>query len=214
MHILRLSLGTRLNYQMRLLTLTSLPGTAWSTITASWHSLATYLRHRYPPIEYAAIKEVGPDTGMRHLHVIISCPHYLPRELIARYWHTSTGAGVIDVRLIDTYKPGHFLAKYLAKQLLVGKKQVTYSRGWPKLPPLTTATTLSESFGPPQNTATTLHLPDGGAVSLPWRNCECWAASLSQFTELALIARSITYWADHVPRDQPRDTSPGPPTPS
>jgi len=126
-----------------LLTLTSSPGTSWPLIMAKWSSMAKALRAFSPRLEYAAVKEVGPATGMKHLHVVCANWLFTPFETISAMWESRIGAPGVDIRRFYGRVediPG-YVAKYVSKTIgdTGVHKVVTYSKHWPKLRAQSTA---------------------------------------------------------------------------
>lgn len=104
----------------------------WSTIMRRFQSLVKALRSRYGCIEYAAVKEEGAQSGMRHLHVAVVGAEWIDHQVLRRLWQGRTGAWSVDVRRIRAGRAKE-VASYLGKQR-VSRKMVTYSKGYPRQP--------------------------------------------------------------------------------
>ncbi len=122
-----------------LLTLSTVSGSVtWPQVMRAFTSLMYALRKRTPGLQYAAIKEEGDATGMRHLHVVLQGWRYIPFEEISHLWATRVGAPGVDIKRVD--KGGGSLPAYVAKYVSKGVgsggplRRVTYSAQWPKLP--------------------------------------------------------------------------------
>jgi len=115
-----------------LLTLTTRPGTSWSSIMRAWSSLIRSLRKRYGDVQYAVAKEEGDSTGMRHLHAVLVGPTWVPHAVVSALWYRRLGAYIVDIRRVSGGKVAGYVGKYLTKQGLGLRKVLTYSRGWPK----------------------------------------------------------------------------------
>ena len=118
-----------------LLTLTTAPGTSWIQTMRAWQHMVKYLRQTSPHLEYAACKEEGSNSGMRHLHIILLNLNYTPQHLIAKRWRELTGAFIVRVERLRSDRAAVYVAKYISKDLDAARKHVTYSKGYPKLPP-------------------------------------------------------------------------------
>jgi hypothetical protein len=121
---------------MALLTLTTTPGTTWPVVMKKWSSMIRALRKLSGSrIEYAACKEEGAESGMKHLHVLLVEWKYVRWSVISELWEGMIGARGVDIRAI---KQGEgavaYITKYLGKWDPEGevKKALTYSSGFPK----------------------------------------------------------------------------------
>lgn len=118
-----------------MLTLTSVPGTTWPEFMRAWSHMVKMLRNTSPELQYAACKEEGSKTGMRHLHVVLLNLNYTPQSAIAWKWRQLTGAHVVRIERLRTDRAHYYVAKYVSKDLDAARKHVTFSRGFPPLPP-------------------------------------------------------------------------------
>lgn len=114
----------------QMVTLTTTPGTKWVSIMLSWQAFIRWARMRWGRFEYAAVKQEGSNTGMKHLHVIMvggaACQ---PRE-VSDYWKGLTGAWNIDVKEITGAEVAGYVSRYVAGGIAQVAKAVTFSRGW------------------------------------------------------------------------------------
>ena len=118
-----------------MLTLTTAPGSDWKATMRAWQHMVKFLRKRSPKLEYAACKEEGSRTGMKHLHVILLNLEYTPQHMISARWRELTGAYVVRVERLRSDRAHYYVAKYVSKDLDAARKHVTFSRGFPPLPP-------------------------------------------------------------------------------
>lgn len=118
-----------------MLTLTTRLGTDWPAIMRSWQHLVKSLRKTSPRLEYAACKEAGSKNGMRHLHIILLNLEFTPQSQIAHRWRELTGAHVVRIERLRSDRAHYYVAKYVSKDLDQARKHVTFSRGFPPLPP-------------------------------------------------------------------------------
>jgi len=134
-HIARISNGSSVSNWRSMLTLTSRPETPWTDIMRAFGLLSQRLKRLYPGLAYATVKETGPKTGMRHLHVVLLNSRWIPWENLKTWWAKYVGAWGVDIRRVRGRIAG-YVAKYLGKQPTVEgeRKTVTYSRDYPKLP--------------------------------------------------------------------------------
>jgi len=120
------------------LTLTTVnrePRMTWPDIMKAWSRLVAWLRRTYGPMEYALVKEEGAG-GVRHLHGIVSGWKWVPISDLSREWQRLTGAYRVWIdRVVGRDGVASYVAKYMAKSGLPLRKLLTYSAGWPKLPP-------------------------------------------------------------------------------
>ena len=130
------------NHLTRFLTLTLDPATAPPLdecipyIRSAWAKFRVYLARRYGVsrqrrICFIAILEVQ-QSGYPHLHVLID--RYIPWEWIKASWTALGGGRVVDIRRVyDLHRIGHYLAKYLTKEIILSApakcRRFTTSRG-------------------------------------------------------------------------------------
>ena len=157
------------------LTLTSRTGTPWPDIMRAWTRMVAFLREDSPFLQYAAVKEEGSSTGMRHLHVILLNFAYTPQKIISRKWFSLTSAWVVNIKRIEGQHAAAYVAKYVAKDDLPLRKKVTYSRAWPKLEPALNLTWLThrEWWNPPPFAEN--WTADGALVVFKREDCPCFA---------------------------------------
>ena len=131
---------------------------AWPVIMRRFASLWKRIRKDWGPgVSYAAVKEQGGRTGMRHLHVVViagperpdgMAPRPVSRpkgsrtpwetslaQELASMWEDRIGAWVVDVEEVLPGLGGgqvaYYVAKYLAKgEVRFARKLVSYSRGF------------------------------------------------------------------------------------
>lgn len=129
---------------------------AWPVIMRRFASLWKRIRKSWPPgVSYAAVKEEGNKTGMRHLHVVVVGGPLRPdgwaapragrpkgertpwesklRDSVASWWCDRMGAWVVDVEEVlpglGAGQVAYYVAKYLAKgDVRFCRKLVSYSR--------------------------------------------------------------------------------------
>lgn len=143
----------------------------------AWQHLVKFLRLTSPRLEYAACKEEGSKTGMKHLHVILLNFDYTPQFQIARRWRELTGAFVVRVERLRSDRAHYYVAKYVSKDLDAARKHVTFSRGFPPLPPNDVHLThVKETiFTGPSNTYVWTDHP--GIVDTLREGCSCFGAA-------------------------------------
>jgi len=113
-----------------LLTLTSVPGTSWSAIMSAFTSLIRTLRKLYGDVQYAVVKEEGASTLMRHLHIVLVGPSWVPHAVVSRLWYARLGAFVVNIKRVSGTRVASYVAKYVTKCTLGLRKGLTFSRGW------------------------------------------------------------------------------------
>ena len=179
-----------------MLTLTTRPGTDWPQVMRAWQHMVKFLRRTSPELEYAACKEEGSSTGMRHLHVVLLNFNFLPQAQIARRWRELTTAHVVRIERLRSDRAGYYVAKYVSKDLTAARKHVTFSKGFPKLPPpAVRLTRVSEAPATgPLKVATWTNHPGIVDVILP--ECPCWGDSHPVTME---EHRWLRYLQDHSP---------------
>lgn len=114
------------------LEVTSTPGATWLDLMRAWQQMMRRIRQVAPGAEYAAIKEEGPDTGMLHLHVILTGWRYISQRQLSTWWLTYSGAPVVWIRRVASRYAAHYVAKHLTKGVDHMRNPVTYSRGFPR----------------------------------------------------------------------------------
>jgi hypothetical protein len=194
--IVRLLAGTSTAQTVTLLTLTSVPSSDWPLIMREWSHMVRWLRRASPSITYAAIKEAGTRSGMKHLHVLILNLDYVPQARISAEWARLTGAPIVDVRRVAGDHAAAYVAKYVSKGPASCLKSVTFGRDWPKPEPLPRTARAIDSIGPwgPQKfTAVTSQY---GLVANLAPDCTCWGDVNPNCLEAHLWLKSIQ---DHSP---------------
>lgn len=162
----------------------------------SFQHLIKFLRKTSPRLEYAACKEEGSRTGMKHLHVILLNFTYTPQHTIARRWRELTGAFVVRVERLRSDRAGYYVAKYVSKDLDAARKHVTFSRGFPPLPPNPLKVAHVAETGPagPARVGTWTAHP--GIVDVIHPGCDCWGETQPVTME---HHRWLRYLQDHSP---------------
>jgi len=172
--ILRIARGATLDPHAAMLTLTSRPGQTWEGLMREWCHMVRFLRKRSPDLEYAASKEEGSATGMKHLHVVLVNFRYTHNATISAEWKRLTGAHIIRIERLRSESAFAYVAKYVSKSMLATRKNITYSRGWPKLEELDRpALHIGEplEYGP----SLVKQFTDAGAIVVHITpGCECW----------------------------------------
>jgi len=112
-------------------TLTSLPGASWSRVMRAFQRLVRWMRSTYGSVEYAAIKQEGSSTGMKHLHCLLLGPKWVPYVILSRKWQSLSGAWSVDIQRVGSLSVAGYVARYIGQGMgvLVGKA-VTFSKGW------------------------------------------------------------------------------------
>lgn len=118
----------------RTLELTSRPRTPWPVVMRAFSNLLRRIRQIAPATQYAAAKEEGPDTGMKHLHVVLINSGYLPQSKLSAWWNHYLGAPVVYIRKITSNNAAYYAAKHVTKEAQRQRNPVTYSRGFPSQP--------------------------------------------------------------------------------
>lgn len=109
------------------LTLTSLPGATWAEIMRAWQKMASWIRRRYPAMQYACRKDVGASGVNYHLHVVMVHAGYIDQQLYSSKWAALVGAPVVWIRRLRG-KGVRDVAQYVTKYVTqVGGVQVTGS---------------------------------------------------------------------------------------
>jgi len=117
------------------LTVTTRPGTEWQDITGAWTSFVYWLRKRQPDVQYAAAREIAPDNGMRHMHVVLAPWAYMPQSALSMAWSSRVSSPVVWIERTEKGRAIKELSKYLSKATPELPRAINYSRGWPKQPP-------------------------------------------------------------------------------
>jgi len=139
----------------------------------SWQLLKARLERRYGKLIYAAVKEEGGRTAMKHLHILLAASEYIPQRLISAMWEAISGAAVVDIRKVSSGVHQGSLHYYLTKQGHVERKSVTFSQTWPKLPKLSTTLQTARSQGPLSPRSSYYLTADGSYARFPHTQCQC-----------------------------------------
>lgn len=113
------------------ITLTSVPGSQWSTLMSQFSRLVKWLRSTYGSVDYAAVKQEGTSTGMKHLHVIFLGLRWVPYAILSAKWKRLTGAWAVDIQRVAGGKVAGYISRYIGQGMAVMLgKAVTFSKGW------------------------------------------------------------------------------------
>ncbi len=157
-------------------TLTTRPGTPWPYIMRRWQSFVKALRKTYGQIEYVWVKEEGSNTGMRHLHAVLTGPKWIDKSLLRKLWFKRTGAFQVGIRRLDNSSGISHAAKYVVKSDVRLARAVGFSKGWPKLTFNSPDFEVNNVFDPPVMTASRSRMPDGTIVDFHAPGCDCFPA--------------------------------------
>jgi len=127
-------MGSQSENWVAFLTLSSLPDTTWPDMMRYWSRMCRWLRKGAPTMQYAAVKQEGDDTGMKHLHLVVAPWVWIAQPRISAEWCRISGAWNADIRRMNGAIAGAHIAAYVGESDLPLAKIVTYSRSWPKLP--------------------------------------------------------------------------------
>ncbi|KKM19934.1 hypothetical protein LCGC14_1650610 [marine sediment metagenome] len=193
--IARILLGLQQPGDHVLLTLTSRPGTTWPQIMKAWSSMVRGLRQGGSRLPYAAIKQEGRASGMKHLHIVALGWSYVPQRELSRRWLGLTGAPVVDVRRIEDASITNYLAPYLASDLAGTRKNVTYSLRWPKLPRGHTWQLIPDRH-PIAICGNVAEVTTRGCAVVKWgKGCDCLDPQYVSDPEFTLWRRStLAHW--------------------
>lgn len=114
------------------MTLTTRPSASWDQVMKWFSALMRWMRKSHSRVEYAAIKQEGGSTGMKHLHCLIIGPPWVPYVALSRKWSALSGAWSVDVRRVGSSAVAGYVARYVALGMLGARKAVTFSAGWRK----------------------------------------------------------------------------------
>jgi len=113
------------------ITLTSTPGTQWSSLMAAFSKMVKWLRTSYGDVQYAAVKQEGGVSGMKHLHVLFLGLRWVPYAALSTKWKALTGAWSVDIQRIAGSKVAGYISRYIGQGMaVILGKAVTFSRGW------------------------------------------------------------------------------------
>lgn len=179
-----------------MLTLTTAKGAHWKTTMRAWQHMVKWLRKRSPTLEYAACKEEGSSSGMKHLHVILLNLEYTPQPAISARWRELTGAWVVRVERLRSDRAHYYVAKYVSKDLDAARKHVTFSRGFPPLPPNDVRLTRIAETGYTGPSKVALWTDAPGIVDKMVPDCTCFGPAHPASMKDLLWLR---YLQDHSP---------------
>jgi len=140
----------------------------------SFGNFLHYLKRQNPSLAYAAIKEVGHHTGMKHLHVILINWNYIPQKQLSLLWAHYSKAPIVHIARISSREVYLYVAKYAAKQMPLWKKCVTFSKNWPKPAWNPPEMYVEKADGPPANADQMQELEDGTLIEKIVPGCDCF----------------------------------------
>ena len=111
-------------------TLTTIQAPSWSWVMTRFQKLVRWLRSTYGPVEYAAIKQEGTSTGMKHLHLLLLGPAWIPYATLSQKWKSISGAWSVDIQRVSSSGVAGYVARYVAAGSVILGKAVTFSKGW------------------------------------------------------------------------------------
>lgn len=154
-----------------LMTLTTRPGTTWPMVMKAFSRLVKRIRLNGSHVEYAAVKEEGPSTGMKHLHVILTGSTWVAYGWLTAQWKSLIGAWNVDVRRLNGTKVAAYVSGYLAKWVGPVRKVVTFSKNF-RLPyAAPEGITVLSYNSPPEPRPFEAILEDGTIVERSCKEC-------------------------------------------
>jgi hypothetical protein len=156
------------------LTLTTRPDATWKLIMRAWSSFVRWLRTRAPGAQYAAVKEEGGQTGMKHLHVLLINLPFIPWEDASDAWRRVTGAWNVSLQRVNGAKAIRYVTKHTWKAFIPGTKNITFSAAFPKIEHSSPVLMFKEKTGEPESHDWLAVLKDGTRVEAYTPGCFCW----------------------------------------
>lgn len=154
-----------------------------------WSQLLAWLRRRMPHLQYACAKEVGPKTGMKHLHVAAFNWTYLPQAALSDQWAKYTGAPVVDVRRVEAPAVARYIAKHFAKTVPVTRKAMSFSKHWPRRPRQMPLVRVEFSWSPPLHDEPLAVAADGSILHFRAPGCHCFDHIFGDITKRPTMRR-------------------------
>lgn len=114
----------------------------WYAVLTQQHFIQWLRRDMHMPVEYTAVWEEH-RSGRLHLNLLLANWYWIDQATLSKKWEDFGGGKVVWIEEIkdgisyEVLKLRKKLSNYMAKfeqQVRTGKG-ITYSRGWPKLPP-------------------------------------------------------------------------------
>lgn len=80
-----------------------------------WHRFIMALRKYHPKLQYFLIKELHPNSGRIHFHILFS--EYVDWHLVDRLWQKAGCGKVTHVKKLDRCGIERYITKYMTKAL-------------------------------------------------------------------------------------------------
>jgi len=114
--------------RIRILTLTSIPGTHWRDLNGWFQALRKRVDRKFGSMEYWKLRAYeGPGAGV--LHVLYVGP-WIPQAWISRAWSSLTGASIVYIQELKHRYGGKRMARYLISGYMMHHEVFRQSWSW------------------------------------------------------------------------------------
>jgi len=115
-------------HQVRILTLTSVPGTSWRDLNGWFQALRKRVARRFGSMEYWKLRAYeGPGAGV--LHILYVGP-WIPQAWVSRVWEEITGAYIVYIQQLKRRAGSKRLARYMISNYMMHHEVFRQSWSW------------------------------------------------------------------------------------
>lgn len=115
-------------HQVRIMTLTSVPGTCWRDLNGWFQVLRKRVTRAYGAMEYWKLRAFeGPGAGV--LHVLYVGP-WVPQSWLSRAWADITGAPIVYIQQLKNRAGSKRIARYMISNYMMHHDVFRQSWSW------------------------------------------------------------------------------------
>jgi len=114
--------------QVRILTLTSVPGTSWRGLNGWFQALRKRIARKFGHMEYWKLRAYeGPGAGV--LHILYVGP-WIPQAWASRVWEEITGAYIVYIQQLKARSGKKRIARYMVSNYMMHHDVFRQSWSW------------------------------------------------------------------------------------
>lgn len=114
--------------RIRILTLTSVPGTSWRRLNSWFQALRKRIERKYAKMHYWKLRSFeGPGAGV--LHVLYAGP-WIPQSWLSRAWRSITGARIVYIQELKSRSGSKRIARYMISNYMMHHEIFRQSWSW------------------------------------------------------------------------------------
>ncbi|MBA7676307.1 hypothetical protein ES703_84548 [subsurface metagenome] len=115
-------------HRVRILTLTSIPGTSWRDLNGWFQALRKRVDRKFGAMEYWKLRAYeGPGAGV--LHILYVGP-WIPQSWVSRVWKELTGAYIVYIQELKARSGKKRIARYMISNYMMHHDVFRQSWSW------------------------------------------------------------------------------------